>query len=127
MSRPVDRSAVAEGVNAIRIHFEQDEPPALVFNESAHPSALVSWAWSQLSALDTLISTLAIDSCGDGSPSDVAASVCCVLGPVINALRYSEVRAHELRRAAGMPGASQKRKRVGKKTQLQKMQPVADN
>jgi hypothetical protein len=111
VSRRHDLGAVPEGANGIRIHFDENEPPAVIFNEAALPSALVSWAWSQLTALNSLISALSIDSGADGSPADVAASVQCVLGPVINALRFSEERAEALRRAANSPAFPPSKKR----------------
>jgi hypothetical protein len=40
-NRPVP-SAMPEAPNAIRVHFDENEPPALVFNELAHPGALVN-------------------------------------------------------------------------------------
>jgi len=82
--------------NAIRVNFDENEPPALVFNERALPGALVSWAWCQLKALDDLLMAIAgTDRDHEGEP-DVAGAVRAVLVPVINALEFSERRASEL-------------------------------
>lgn len=85
-----------EAHNAIRVHFDQDEPPALVFHPSAQPGALVSWAWCQLTALDTLLAA-GPETRWTVREQNVASAVRSVLTPVINALVFAELRAHELR------------------------------
>lgn len=93
----VDRAAaVPDGANAIRYQFDEDEPPALVFSDQALPGAFVSWAWSQLKALDALLVCLIERSSTGGGEPAVAGAVHTVLGPVINALEFSERRAAEL-------------------------------
>lgn len=98
--------AMPEAVNAIRCDFNEGEPPALIFNERASPGALVSWAWSQLSTLDTLLIAQR-----DRRPScdqqEVAEAVRAIIGPVMNALRLSERRGYELRKAAGQSSAGE--------------------
>jgi len=93
---PTQLSATPEAVNAIRYDFDEDEPPALIFNESAQPGALVSWAWCQLSTLDTLLIAQRgrRPSCDE---QEVAEAVRAIIGPVMNALRLSERRAFDLR------------------------------
>ena len=93
--RPVP-SATPEATNAIRIAFDEDEPPAIVFNELAHPGALVSWAWCQLIALDSLLAALS-ENRRAAHVEDVAGAVRSVLVPAINALVFAERRASELR------------------------------
>jgi len=85
-----------DGSDGIRVHFEENEPPALVFNEQALPGALVSWAWCQLKALDVLLVAIAGIDRGDEGDPEVAGAVRAVLVPVINALEFSEQRASEL-------------------------------
>ncbi|GAP37828.1 hypothetical protein ABXN37_22160 [Piscinibacter sakaiensis] len=90
-------SAMPEGHDGIRIVVGRDEPPALVFHADAAPGALVSWAWSQLSTLDTLLD--AVDR-GHDSPvvaPNVAGAVRAVIGPVMAALAFSEQQAHARR------------------------------
>lgn len=94
MSRP---SAMPEGHEAIRVQFEENEPPALIFHEQAQPSALVSWSWCQLSALNSLLDAIICSRRGPLGEPDVAGAVQAVLVPVINALSFSEQRAHEIR------------------------------
>lgn len=101
---PTQFSATPEAVNAIRYDFDEDEPPALIFNECASPGALVSWAWCQLSTLDTLLIAQRErrPSCDE---QEVAEAVRAIIGPVMNALRLSERRAYEMRKSAGaLPG-----------------------
>jgi len=94
-----DNSAVVEGTNAIRLNFDEDEPSALIFNDRACPSALVSWAWNQLRSLDSLLIAVAESGYGgDGSPG-LAAAVRTMLVPAINALEFSERRVDALRRS----------------------------
>jgi hypothetical protein len=88
-------SAMPEASNAIRIAFDEDEPPAIVFNESAHPGALISWAWCQLIALDTLLAAVS-ETRRTAHEEDVAGAARSVLGPAINALVFAERRADEL-------------------------------
>jgi hypothetical protein len=99
---PSDRlryCAMPEGVNAIRLEFDEEEPEAVVFNPAAAPGALVSWAWTQLATLHALL----MDESGVSrgyDDLDVAEAVRAVIGPVMNALQFSEERAHELCKAA---------------------------
>ena len=91
--------AVPEGSDAIRIHFAQDEQPAVVFGEQALPGALVSWAWCQLKALDALLS-VGIESRSElDEETGLTDAVRTVLMPVINALEFAERRAEEIRKA----------------------------
>lgn len=96
-NRPVP-SAMPEAANAIRIHFDENEPPALVFNDSAHPGALVSWAWYQLTVLNTLLAAGA-ETRWTAHEQDLTRAVRSVLTPVINALAFAELRAGELKAA----------------------------
>ena len=96
-NRPVP-SAMPEAPNAIRVHFDEHEPPALVFNESAHPGALVSWAWCQLTALDALLAA-GSKTRWTAHEQDVTGAVRSLLVPVINALAFAELRAGELKAA----------------------------
>jgi hypothetical protein len=102
-----------EGHDAIRIRVGADEPPALVFNDHARPGALVSWAWSQLTALDSLLQAMT-DRRQDGDDgADIVGAVRSVLVPAINALAFSERRAHELRcERAARPGRRRRKKRA---------------
>jgi len=103
--------AMPEDHDAIRIRFEADEPPALVFNETALPGALVSWAWCQLATLDSLLRVLSEPLERGDAAADVVGAVRSVLGPALNALEFSERRAYQIasaRRAAP--------RRRGKKT-----------
>ena len=88
--------AMPDAPNAIRVNFDENEPPALVFNEHALPGALVSWAWCQLKALDVLLAAIAVTGPNHEGEPDVASAVRAVLVPVINALEFSEQRASEL-------------------------------
>ena len=88
--------AMPEGHDAIRVRLDTDEPPALVFNDQALPGALVSWAWCQLKALDALLQAMSERPQDGGDGADVVGAVRSVLGPAINALAFSERRAHEL-------------------------------
>ena len=116
-SNASDRAgAVPDDANAIRYRFDEDEPPAVVFSDQAMPGALVSWAWSQLMALDALLAAGLENGSGrDGEP-DVAGAVRTVLVPVINALRFSELRAAEMqdvqiaRQAKGRKSAAGRKK-----------------
>ena len=96
-NRPVPR-ATPEATNAIRIAFDENEPPAIVFNESAQPGALISWAWCQLIALDTLLTAVS-ETRRTAHEEDVAGAARSVLGPAINALVFAERRAGELQEA----------------------------
>jgi hypothetical protein len=87
-----------EAPNAIRIHFDENEPPALVFNNLAHPGALVSWAWGQLTALNALLAGRA-ETRWTAHEKDITGAVRSVLVPVINALAFAELRAYELKAA----------------------------
>ncbi len=89
--------AMPDGQNGIRIDFDEDEPPAVIFNDQALPSALVSWAWSELMALNSLLDAITERSHRSLGDADIAGAVQATLAPVINALRFSEQRAHELR------------------------------
>lgn len=89
--------AMPEGHNAIRIQFEEDEPPALAFHAQALPGALASWAWHQLVTLDALLDALIVTRQGRHGDTDLASAVQALIVPVINALSFSEQRAHELR------------------------------
>jgi hypothetical protein len=110
MSGRSGTGAMPEGHDAIRVRFDEHEPPAVMFNERARPGALVSWAWCQLSALDSLLRPL-VDRRRPGD-ADVAGAVRSVLVPVINALVLSEQRAHELESRRPAPTG---RKRRGKR------------
>lgn len=87
--------AVHGDANCIRVHFDQEEAPAVAFSELALPGALVSWAYSQLSSLDTLLESIAMGDSDEGG-SEVAEAARSFLRPALNALVYSETRAHEL-------------------------------
>lgn len=91
-------SAMPEAANAIRIHFDENEPQALVFNDSAHPGALVSWAWCQLTALNALLAA-GSETRWTAHEQDLTCAVRSVLAPVINALAFAELRAGELKAA----------------------------
>lgn len=117
-NRPVP-SATPEASNAIRVQFDEHEPAAVVFSESAHPGALVSWAWCQLIALDTLLAT------GSGTrrtahEEDVAGAVRSVLVPVINALVFAELRANELQSAGELSHVPPMRRHGGRKTKVRR-------
>lgn len=114
MNRRHGTGAMPEGHNAIRVHFDEDEPPALAFNEQALPGALVSWAWSQLAALDALLRVLSEASQRGDDGADVAGAVRSVLGPALNALAFSELRAHQLRPGQAAPPGRRRGKRRGK-------------
>ena len=96
MNRRHAKGAMPEGHDAIRVQFDEDEPPALSFNEQAQPGALVSWAWCQLTALDSLLRVLSEHAHRGDDDADIVGAVRSVLGPAINALVFSELRAHEL-------------------------------
>ena len=89
-------SAVPDDANAIRCQFDETPAPALVFNDQAAPGALVSWAWSQLKALDAFLAVVSETKSRDEGEPDIAAAVRTVLVPVINALEFSEWRAYAL-------------------------------
>lgn len=113
-----DQGAMPWDHNAIRVRFDDDEPHALVFHEQALPGALVSWAWSQLMALNALLDAILEARREDPDGSSFAAAVQNVLLPVINALAFSEQRAHQLRSEPGaQPNAQGKKSkpRKGKK------------
>ena len=111
MSRRHDTQAMPEGHDGIRIRLDDDEPPALVFNDQALPGALVSWAWCQLAALDSLLQALTDRRQDDRDDADLAGAVRSLLGPVINALAFSERRAHELQCARDARPARRRRKK----------------
>ncbi len=88
-------SALPDAPDSIRVRTDDDEAPALVFNDRAPPGALVSWAWCQLKALDALLcAVLERPSAGDDD-TDLVGAVHDMLVPVVNALAFSERRAHE--------------------------------
>jgi hypothetical protein len=93
-------SAMPEDHDAIRLDVDEEEPPALEFNAQASPGALVSWAWSQLSAMDAMLSALTQQGGYDDDGGAVLDAVRAVVMPVINALQLSEQRAHEMRKAS---------------------------
>jgi len=111
MSDHQDAGAMPADHDAIRVRVDAGEPAALVFNDRAQPGALVSWAWCQLSALDALLRALLERGSSDDGEVDVVGAVRCVLVPAINALAFSERRAHELRREREAPA----RRRAGRK------------
>ena len=108
--------AMPEGHDAIRIRFEADEPPALVFNDRALPGALVSWAWCQLTALDSLLQAMTDGRQDADGSADVVGAVRSVLVPAINALAFSERRAHELRCERDVRPGRRRRKRRAART-----------
>ena len=110
-NRPVP-SAMPEATNAIRIAFDEDEPPAIVFNESAHPGALISWAWCQLIALDSLLAAVS-ENRRTAHEEDVAGAVRSVLVPALNALVFAELRAAELEEGRKSSLESSVRQRSG--------------
>jgi hypothetical protein len=103
MNRRNSTGAMPDDANAIRADFDESEPPALVFNEQALPGALVSWAWCQLKALDTLLVAIAVTGRDHEGDTEVASAVRTVLVPVINALEFSEQRASELQLGSTVP------------------------
>lgn len=107
--------AMPEGHNGIRVRFDSDEPPALVFHEKALPGALVSWAWSQLMALDSLLDAIIVARRTNPGEPDVAGAVHAILVPVINALSYSELRAHELQSNIASARPTKAKKKVSRK------------
>jgi len=108
--------AMPDAPNSIRADFDEDEPPALVFNEQALPGALVSWAWCQLKALDVLLVAIAVTDRGHEGDQEVAGAVRAVLVPVINALEFSEQRASELQvGSAPEPPEQRGKSRTGRK------------
>lgn len=107
--------AMPEGHNGIRVRFDIDEPPALVFHEKALPGALVSWAWCQLRALDSLLDAIIVTRRPDPGEPDVAGAVQAILVPVINALAFSEQRAHELQSDIAAARPAKARKKVSRK------------
>jgi len=107
--------AMPEGHDAIRIRLDADEPPALAFNDQALPGALVSWAWCQLRALDSLLQAITEMRQDGRDDADIVGAVRCVLVPAINALAFSERRAHELESGrAASPGRRRKKKRAAR-------------
>lgn len=101
--------AMPEGHDAIRIRIGADEPPAIVFNDQALPGALVSWAWCQLVALDSLLQAMTERRQPGADDADVVGAVRSVLVPAINALAFSERRAHELQCERGAATAKRRR------------------
>jgi hypothetical protein len=105
-----------ETCNAIRVGTSDHEPPAVVFHEQALPGALVSWAWCQLVALNSMLDAIIETRRGQLDGPDIAGGVQAVLVPVINALEFSEQRAHELHaevtasRSRSQKSSSKKRK-----------------
>lgn len=108
-----------ETCNAIRGGLFDDEPPAVVFHEQARPGALVSWAWSQLVALNSMLDAIIEARRSPLDGPDIAGGVQAVLAPVINALEFSEQRAHELH-AGAEASRSRSRKSSSKKRKLEK-------
>ena len=96
MRRHRREGALPEGHDAIRVHVDGGEPPALAFHAQAPPGALVSWAWCQLTALDALLQAITDGHRDDDGQADIVGAVRSVLVPAINALAFSERRAHEL-------------------------------
>ncbi len=92
-----------DGHNAIRMGFDNDEPPAVIFNPQALPGALVSWAWAELTALNDLLDAFIMTSEGGHDGLRMAVAVQATLIPVINALEFAEKRAHALRTATHPP------------------------
>jgi hypothetical protein len=88
--------AMPETCNTIRLGSFEGEPPAVVFHKQATSRALVSWAWSQLTALNSMLDAIIETRRGEIDGPDIAEGVQAVLVPVINALEFSEQRAHEL-------------------------------
>jgi hypothetical protein len=107
LTRHRNLSAMPGSQNGIRVRFEDDEPPDVAFHEQALPGALVSWAWCQLVALNELLDAITAAQQGSLGGPDTAGAVQSTLVPVINALRFSERRAHELRCSALTAGARQ--------------------
>lgn len=103
--------AMPETCNAIRVGTSDDEPPAVVFHEQALPGALVSWAWCQLVALNSMLDAIIEARRGQLDGPDIAGGVQAVLVPVINALEFSEERAHQLRLGSAGTRGSRGRKR----------------
>lgn len=115
MSRRNIPRAVHADTNCIRVEFDEDEPPAVAFDDRALPGALVSWAYSQLSSLDTLLELISMGGSDEGG-SEAAEAARSFLGPALNALAYSEIRAHEIRRDPSSPPSSlKKRRKAGRK------------
>lgn len=112
-NRPVP-SATPEAANAIRIAFDENEPPAIVFNESAQPGALISWAWCQLITLDSLLAAVSATR-RTAHEEDVAGAVRSVLVPALNALEFAERRAAELEEGRKSSRDSSVRRRNGHK------------
>ncbi len=108
--------AMPEGHDAIRVRIDEDEPPALVFNDQAPPGALVSWAWCQLAALDSLLQAMTESRQRGEDDADVVGAVRSVLVPAINALAFSERRAHELRREREASTARRRAKKRAART-----------
>ena len=109
------RGAMPEGHDAIRIRFDADEPPAIAFNDQAHPGALVSWAWCQLTALDSLLQAITEMRQDGRDDADIVGAVRSVLVPAINALAFSDRRAQELQNERAAPaGRRRKKKRAAR-------------
>ena len=116
MSGQRGTEAMPEGHDAIRIRLDGDEPPALVFNDQALPGALVSWAWCQLKALDALLQAISEQRQDSRDDADVVGAVRSVLVPAINALAFSERRAHELQREREPPPERRRGKKRAART-----------
>ena len=118
MNAPRSLSAMPEDHDAIRVRIDSDEPPAVMFHEHARPGALVSWAWSQLMALNSMLDAIIDARTGRLDGPDIAGAVQAVLVPVMNALNFSEERAHQLRSAPvdAVPPEGEKRMPKKKKT-----------
>lgn len=115
MSRLRELGALPWDHNAIRIGFNDDEPPAVMFHREALPGALVSWAWSQLMSLNSMLEAVLETRHSSSDGADIAGAVQTVLVPVINALQFSEERAHQLRLGSAGPRGSRGRKRTNRR------------
>jgi hypothetical protein len=72
----------------------------VIFHENATPSALVSWAWSRLATLSSLLlSQTMARNCHE--PDDLGDAARAIIVPVMNALQLAEQRAYEQRPARG--------------------------
>jgi hypothetical protein len=120
MSSHRDLGAMPETCNAIRFGLFEEEPPAVVFNKQALPGALVSWAWSQLTALNSMLDAIIEARRGEIDGPDVAGGVQAVLVPVISALEFSEQRAHELQAEAKASRTRSKKSRRKRRSPAKK-------
>ncbi len=90
--------AMPDDAIAICSDIESPEAPAVIFNEAASPSALVSWAWSQLATLSTLLLAQSMAR-RYHEPDDLGDAARAVIVPVMNALQLSEQRVFDRRQA----------------------------